>query len=226
MNEHSIVRSLVLRIARDLAPNSIPTQRLTTWAGAHATWLLGEALPTDSKPDWAQLLTKLENAPVPQEARPRVLDLADELGRLLHFAPFDARLLTLMIACDRLPRIADMLDGVADHIRDFPAVLGELAGADALEAGRRVRGSDVLKLGLITFGIRARNDDPIEMRWPLTRILDREPAPEALAEALAGRRQTASLDLADFAHVRDLGFMVRLLEGAVRERAHGVNILV
>jgi len=231
MNEHCIVRRLGLRIGRDLVPGAMPAQRLMTWVGAHAAWLMGEdwtapKATKDQKADWAAFLAVLEQAPTPEETRPRVLDLADELGRLLHLAPFDARLLSLMIVCDRLPRLADMLAGVADHIRDFPAVLGELAGAEALDAGRRVRSSEVLKLGLVTFGVRARNDDLVEIRWPLSRILDREPAVDDLAEALAGRRQAPSLDLADFAHVGEVGFLVRLLEGAVRARAHGVNILI
>ncbi|MFT4077092.1 MAG: ATP-binding protein [Asticcacaulis sp.] len=241
MNEHAIVRRLVLRIARDLVPVSPPAQKLMTWAEANRVWLLGAARIEKKKPaskasgektlvqiDWGlkPFLTDLEKAPTPQDTRPRVLDLADELGRLLHFGPFDARLLTLMIACTRLPRLADLLNQMADSIRDLPAVLGELAGADPLEAGPRVRSSEVLKLDLLTFGVRARHDDPVEISWALGRILDREPAPEDLAEALAGKRQAAALDLTDFAHVHDTAFLVRLLEGARRERAHGVNILI
>jgi len=234
MTEHSIVWRLVRQIARDIAPDSGPVQRLMSWADANSAWLLGEAWASRkagrktarTETGWAHFLTCLERAPAPQEPRPQVLDLADELGRLLHFAPFDAGLLTLMIACDRLPRLASLLGIIADDIRDFPAVLGELAGAEAGEAGRRVRCSEALKLGLITFGVRARQDNPVEIRWPLARILDRQPAADALAEALAGRRQVSSLGLADFTHVRDAGFLVRLLEGAARERAHGVNILI
>ena len=226
MNEHSIVRSLVLRIVRDIAPKSQPAQRVLNWANVQGEWLLGAAWLTEKKPDWAHFLACLKEAPLVDEPRPPILDLADELGRLLHLEPFDARLLTLMIACDRLPRLADLLEGVADHIRDFPAVLGELAGAEVLDAAAQVRRSEVLKLGLIAFGIRQRHDDPVEIRWPLRRVLDRGPAPEELAEALAGRRQVPSLDLADFAHVGDADFLVRLLAGAVRDKAHGVNILI
>ena len=226
MNEHSIVRSLVLRIVRDIAPKSQPAQRVLNWANVQGEWLLGAAWLTEKKPDWAHFLACLKEAPLVDEPRPPILDLADELGRLLHLEPFDARLLTLMIACDRLPRLADLLEGVADHIRDFPAVLGELAGAEVLDAAAQVRRSEVLKLGLIAFGIRQRHDDPVEIRWPLRRVLDRGPAPEDLAEALAGRRQVPSLDLADFAHVGDADFLVRLLAGAVRDKAHGVNILI
>ena len=226
MNEHCIVRSLALRIARDIVPDSPPAQRLIVWIAANAPWLIGEAWTVPEKPDWAQIRARLANAPVPDEPRPPVLALADALGRLLHLAPFDASLLTLMIACDRLPRLADLVDGVAEHVRDLPALLGELAGADANDAARRVRGSDVLKLGLVAFRTGLRHDDPIQIHWPLSRILDREPAPDALVDALAGRRQPPTLDLADFSHVRDADFLVRLLAGATRDRAHGINILI
>ncbi|MBP2160393.1 MULTISPECIES: AAA family ATPase [Asticcacaulis] len=230
MDEHHIVRSLVLRIARDIAPNSPPAQRFRTWAETHVLWLLGkpwsELKKGRKEPDMASFLAALESAPSPAEPRPRVLDLSDELGRLLHLDPFEARLLTLMIACDRLPRLADLLGGTVEAVRDFPALLGELAGADPLEAGARVRRSEVLKLNLISFGIRARHDAPIDIAWTLSRILDRDPAPDTLAEALAGQRQSTALSLADFEHVADAGFLVRLLAGAARNRAHGVNILI
>ncbi len=231
MNEHSIVRSLLLRIGRDIAPDALTWPRAMTSITNQAPWLLGAPFQAskgkaEGKPEWGQFLEALEAAPERDEVRPGVLDLADEMGRLLSFDAFNARLLTLMIACARLPRLSVLLDNLEDHIRDLPAVLGELAGADALDAGRRVRASEVMKLGLISFGIKGRNDDAVEIRWTLGRILDREPAPEALAEALSGKRQAADLELADFAHVGDTGFLVRLLQGAVKQRAHGVNILI
>ncbi|ESQ81864.1 hypothetical protein AEAC466_20080 [Asticcacaulis sp. AC466] len=226
MNEHSIVRSVMLRIARDIAPKSVPANQLIAWAGLNAQWVLGDETIADKKPGWKTFLASLEAAPANNAPRPAVLELADELGRLLHFAPFDARLLTLMIACDRLPRLADLLCVMGPHVRDLPAVLGELAGADAADAARHVRRSEVLKLGLVAFSARTRHDGPIDIRWPLARVLDRDPAPETLGEALTGPRQETRLDLSDFAHVADVPFLVRLLDGAKRESAPGVNILI
>ncbi|WP_169313698.1 AAA family ATPase [Asticcacaulis biprosthecium] len=228
MNEDHIVRSLALRMARDIVPDSKPAQRLLVWATSDVAWLLGQ--PVLEKLEWKpfrkRLKRVLKTPPESKAPRPRVLDLADELGRLLHLAPFDAELLTLMIACDRLPRLSAMLGCVGDHIRELPAALGELAGAEAQDATRCVRRSDVLKLGLVGFGVRASYDDPVEIRWPLSRVLDRDLAPDEMSEALAGRRQTAMLGMEDFAHVGEAEFLVRLLAGAARERAHGVNILI
>jgi SpoVK/Ycf46/Vps4 family AAA+-type ATPase len=243
MTEHDIVRSLLLRITRGVAPNATLVTKLTAWGHANAAWLLGDAPAAPEKPaksgkkgkktrnvvessDWAQFLARLEAAAAPDEPRPHVLDLAKALGRLLNLQPFDARLLTLMIACDRLPRLSGLLNRVIDEVRDLPAVLGELAGATPLEADPRVRSSEVLRLGLVAFGLRARYDNAVEIRWPLARVLNRNLSVDEFADALAGKRQEASLGLADFAHVPDAEFLVRLLAGAARERAHGVNILI
>ena len=256
MTEHEIVRSLLARITRGAASDAPIVTKLTAWSHAHRTWLLGETSATPAKParsgkkstrklarrltkslaqarnaaigasDWPQVLARLEAAPAPNEPRPHVLDLADELGRLLNLQPFDARLLTLMIACDRLPRVSGLLNRVIDEVRDLPAILGELAGATPLEADPRVRSSEVLRLGLVAFGLRARYDNAVEIRWPLARVLDRNLQLSAFADALAGKRQMASLGMADFAHVTDADFLVRLLQGAAKERAHGVNILI
>lgn len=226
MNEHFIIRGFVLRIARDFSPKSVPAQKLMTWAETHAEWLTGDVCKADDKADGNHFLSRLEATPLREEPRPRILDLADELGRLLHLSAFDARLLTLMIASNRLPRLADLLSDMIEHIRDFSAILGELAGADRMAAATQVRRSEVLKLGMVTFNARPKYDGVVDIRWPLCDILDREPAPEDLADALAGRRQTSILSLSDFSHVPDADFLVRLLAGAVHERAHGVNILI
>jgi SpoVK/Ycf46/Vps4 family AAA+-type ATPase len=227
MNEHTLIRRLLLRSLPVIAPDSASAGALRAWIAANSAWLLGATWDSGKVgKTWTSLLAALENAPAPDEARAYVLNLADELGRLLNFAPFDARLLTLMIACARLPRLGSVLNLIADIVRDLPAVLGELAGADALDAGRKVRGSEVMSLGLVGFGVRSRHDDPVEVQWPLTRILDREPSFARLAEALIGKRQSACLDLADFAHVADADFLVRLLAGTIKARAPGVNILI
>ena len=43
---------------------------------------------------------------------------------------------------------------------------------------------------------------------------------------MIGDRQTARLDMADFAHVADADFLVRLLRGALDAKAAGINILI
>lgn len=226
MNEHHIVRRFVLRIAGGFSSKSAPAQKLINWVETHAEWLIGEAWKADDTSDLAPFLTRLENAPPHEEPRPRILEVADELGRLLHLSAFDAHLLTLMIACNRLPRLADLLSDMIEHIRDVPALIGELAGADRVEAAAQVRRSETMKLGLITFNARPRYDGVVDIRWPLCDILDREPAPEDLADTLAGQRQTSVLSLSDFSHVADADFLVRLMAGTVREKAQGVNILI
>ncbi|MFT3996096.1 MAG: ATP-binding protein [Asticcacaulis sp.] len=230
MNEHFIARSLLLRIARDIAPDTTPAKRLLSWLENNAVWLIGPDFTVGEVFDRAAFLTALENAPISADPRPRVLDLADELGALLRLSAFDARLFTLMVACERLPRLDGLLCDLAEYMRDFPAILGEVAGADPLEAAMQVRRSDVLKLGLISFTTRPRFDNPVDINWTLTRVLDRDPGDEALMTALIGPRQTCDLGLSDFAHVSEADFIVRLLKGATRHTdgagVPGVNILI
>ncbi|MFT4089199.1 MAG: AAA family ATPase, partial [Asticcacaulis sp.] len=226
MNEYSVVRAFVLRIARDIAPTSGLAKRVVTWAEPHAEWLMGEALDSETPLDIARIRSSLEAVAQKDEVRPHVLNVADELGRLLQLCPFEARLLTLIIACDRLPKLKELLAEIVEHVRDFPALLGEIAGAEPIEAAARVRRSEVMKLGLITFEAQPKFNGFIDIVWPLNNILDRDPSPEALTEALAGRRQPADLGLDDFSHVPEADFLLRLLQGALRERAQGVNILI
>ena len=126
MTEYDIVRSILLRLARGIAPTAPLAHRLTAWANSNCTWLFGDAPAASGKPgkkagkkkrariirlhptqgqavapaapDWAGFVARLETAPAPVEPRPHVLDLGGELGRLLNLQPFDAKLLTLMIA--------------------------------------------------------------------------------------------------------------------------------
>ena len=85
----------------------------------------------------------------------------------------------------------------------------------------------MLRLGLIGFSANREGEVRVDIRWTLERLLDRAPAsgPEVI-DWLVGHRQTAKLDPSDFSHVADVDYLVRLLNGAVAERAEGVNILI
>ncbi|PAX07713.1 AAA family ATPase [Sphingomonas lenta] len=232
MTEHDIVRGLVLRIGRGVPASAPLAAAVLEWAEPHLDWLLaGSALDGDGDGDgaakWDRLLARLAQAAAPDEARPHALQLADALAELLTLEPFDAALLALMVACDRLPRVGAVARSAGRHGRDLPALLGELAGAEPHDAERAVRRSAVLRLGLVGFVVNRQGEVEVDVRWALERLLDRAPGsgPEMI-DALVGRRQTAALALDDFAHVVDADLLVRLLRGAVAERAPGVNILI
>lgn len=227
MDEHLIVRGMVLRIGRGASAASPVAKAIAEWAPPHVVWLLGDDAAAAAELEWDDLIGRLATAQPAGGAVPHVLQLAGDLARLLDLSAFETALLTLMVACDRLPRVAALGEIAAQHGLDLPALLGELAGGEPMEAERLVRRSAVLRLGLVGFVADRRGAVVVSVRWPLDRMLDRAPDKGAdIVEALAGAQQVSSLGLADFAHVADADFLVRLLRGAVRGRAAGVNILI
>ena len=86
MDEFNIVRSLLLRIGRGL-PASAPLARaVIEWAQPHADWLLAGPRADDGALDWEALLAGLGAAKRSAEARAPVLQLSDELARMLALA--------------------------------------------------------------------------------------------------------------------------------------------
>lgn len=224
MDEHAIVRSMMLRIGEDAPAFSPLAKALHGWAKQYGAWLIGRSAV---KLGWGALLTALGEARAPAETQPRVLDLAAALGELLVLEPLDAALLQVVIAIDRLPRPGAVARIAAQHGQDLPALVGNLVGLGAHEAESRVRRSPVLQLGLARFVASRQGHVELDLDWMLTRLLDRAPSDAAdIVDALAGPRQPAALDLADFDHVPHADFLVRLLRGAVAERAAGINILI
>ena len=227
MTEHHLVRGLLLRIGRGMPASAPIAKAILEWAQPHAGWLFADLTDPGEDLAWESLTARLEQPSLFEEGVPHVLQLAVELARLLDFDPRDTALLELMAACDRLPRVAALATLASRHGCDLPALLGELAGADPQEAERAVRCSAVLRLGLIGFVANRQGEVSVDVRWALERLLDRAPnsGPE-LIEVLVGARQTSPLAPDHFAHVADAGFLVRLLQGAVRSRAPGINVLI
>lgn len=228
MNEHQIVRRMLRRIGQGTRASAPIAVAITEWAQPHADWLLADApVRRGSELSWDDLLVAAAQGRALGEVRPHVLRLADGLARLLGLGPVDAALLELMIACDRLHRVAGLIGIASRHGRDLPALLGTLAGAEPHDAERAVRQSPVLRLGLIGFVANRQGAVEVDIGWRLEKLLDRAPGSgEAMIDALVGPRQPAALTLDDFAHVADADFLTRLLAGALRNRSRGINILI
>ncbi|MEA1676524.1 AAA family ATPase [Nitrospirillum sp. BR 11163] len=194
---------------------------LDGWADAHAEWLnLGDMR------DWASALAALDGARDP-ESQSHALAIVGVLASTLALDTFDTALLRLLVAVDRLSHAAALAEVWSEHGRDLPALLGEAAGAASADADRAVRRSAALRLGLASFRANRRGVIEVQLRWSLEKLLDRATADRASVIAtLIGPHQEARLALADFAHVADTAFLVRLLMGACRDRAAGVNILI
>jgi len=219
MDEWTIVRSMALRI--DAAGDLRLRRALDGWAETHAEWLgLGEDKA------WGDARAALGGDRVGEPA-PHVVAVAEVLAQALALDAFDAELLRLLVAVDRLPRVASLAAVWSAHGRDLPTFLGELAGATPLDADRAVRRSAALRLGLAAFRANRQGVVEVDLRWSLERLVDRAAAErESVIATLVGARQPARLALGDFGHVVDADFLVQLLAGASRERAEGINVLI
>lgn len=225
MNELDIVRRILRWITRGVPASASLAKALLDWAEPHHAWLTGNEC--DGALDWADLAACTSTEQLCGNAPPHALVLTARLAALLTLEPFDTALLALVVGCDRLPRVASLAKIASAHGHELPSLLGVLAGADEHEADRAVRRSAVLKLGLAGFRTNRFGEIEVDVRWTLERLLDRAPAQdEAMLDTLVGARQPARLAIADFAHVADTDFLVRLLRGAAAARACGVNILV
>jgi AAA+ superfamily predicted ATPase len=219
MNEWTIVRSMALRIG---AVGDVRLIRaLDGWADAHAEWLdLGEMR------DWAAALAALADGR-DDETQPHVLAVAEILAQTLALDAFDAALLRLLVAVDRLPRASALATAYSEQGRDLPALLGQAAGASPVDADRAVRRSAALRLGLASFRANRQGVVEVDLRWSLERLVDRAAADRnSVIATLIGPHQRARLAMDDFAHVADAAFLVRLLMGASRGKAAGINILI
>ncbi|CAN5888791.1 hypothetical protein BH11PSE6_BH11PSE6_13700 [soil metagenome] len=187
MDEQDIVRGMLLRISRGIAASTPLATAVLHWAEPHRAWLTGSE--GDDALDWPALLGAVTAAARSGEARPHALLLADRLAELLMLPPVDTALLTLIVACDRLPRVAALAKIAGQHGHDLPMLLGMLASAEPNEADRVVRQSAVLKLGLAAFRANRQGEVEVDVRWTLERLLDRAPAQgEAMIDTLVGAR--------------------------------------
>lgn len=226
MDEYDIVRSLLLRITRGAVASAPLVPAVLDWAAPHREWL-GIDTPGDDTMEWSKLVAAFTARRAAGSDLHHSLATAAELARLLDFDAYDAALLGVLVAVDRLPRVAGLARIASNHGHDLPLLLGEIAGAAPNDALRAVRQSPVTRLGLVGFHTNRAGDVEIDVRWTLERLLDRAPVfGDAMIDALVGSRQPARLGLGEFDHVEDAGFLVRLLAGAVVAKAEGINILI
>lgn len=216
---------MLRRIGRNLPATAPLAKAVHEWALPHVDWLTGSAVGGEDIGWEALHAATLRWRPL-GEVRPQVLQIADELALLLGFGPLDHGLLELMIAARRLPRVYGLVEVLCGVSIDLPGLLGTLAGAEPVDAGRLARRSAAVRLGLASFGHDYQGRDEISLSWSLERVLDAAPRPgRPLLEALAGTCQVARLGLDDFA-VEEADYLVRLLRGALAEQAAGINLLI
>ncbi|HEX8667159.1 MAG TPA: AAA family ATPase [Allosphingosinicella sp.] len=162
------------------------------------------------------------------EPDPDLFGPVDALARLLALEPFEHALLRAAVGMDRFPRLSTLRQRLLDAGQDMLPLLGRVAGAGEGDAAARVRRSALVSLGLVRVEMGRAGGYRLEFDWTFSSVLDRGlVAEERLVDALAGVRQKASLTAEDFAERREsFDLIARLLGGALRARAAGVNVLI
>ena len=228
MTENEIARRMLRRAMRGVPASAPFAKAVLEWARANGTVLFGLNAAQAKKLTWTALAQTLREAPDESRTEPAgVLRLAADFARLMRLDPLDSAIVAVLFAADRLPRAAAITKLLARVRLPLAAVVGEAAGADPIDAERRVRANPLVRNRLVTINSERREHEAIVLRWTLTRLIDRLPGDAAgIVELMVGPRQPAALPLDSFGHVADADFLRRLLEGATRERAKGVNVLI
>jgi len=155
---------------------------------------------------------------------------ADAVSDLVGFEPFEREVLRVTAALDRMPRLALLRGRLFGGGESLLSLVGRLAGAGQSDAARLVRRSGPVEIGLIWAGDGDCHGGGLDLGldWRFGRVIDAGLSkPTELIDALAGIRQRAVLGPEDFAeHEESFCLLVRLLTGALRGRAAGVNVLL
>ena len=197
-----------------------------SWTDAPAPGLFGRASATTL--DW-ETLPRLIGEIGTLEPPVALESCLECVAALLELDPFERSVLRTAAFLERLPRLANLRLRLLGAGVDLTALIGCLAGASPAEAGARVRRSLPLSLGLLYLGADGCSGGlELALQWRFGRLLDSGLAEEErLIAALAGVRQSASLAPEDFAErCEAFGLLTRLLSGALRGRAAGINVLI
>ncbi|HEV2816317.1 MAG TPA: AAA family ATPase [Allosphingosinicella sp.] len=239
MGEKLLAQRLI-RLLRDTQGRSSRTAlALLDWAADQQDWLWPEIAFAEADAgagpgeeiSWERL-PALADAIRADEAEPPLFACVDAASALLGFDSFEREVLRVVAALDRLPRLAAFRGRLFGCGEDMAALAGRLAGAEAGDAARRVRRSGPVALGLLFTGngdyAGGCGGQDLGVDWRFGRVLDAGLTdPGALIDALAGIRQQAALAPDDFADQREaFRLLVRLLTGALRRGAAGVNLLI
>ncbi|MEG3180195.1 AAA family ATPase [Sphingomonas sp. LT1P40] len=221
LDEHDVVRAILLRIGRDTPGTSPLAKAVLGWARPNAKWLLGKRA---ERLNWRELRAAMAVVDERADVESRPLEVTARLAEALCLGKVDARVLIAAVAMERCPRARGLSRLLLDQERDLAAMLAEIAGVDP----HAIRRCQPVRLGLVRLHDRRGGGVEIEIGWTLERLLDRPGSSgDELLEIVVGPRQQARIALGDFGGQQDdLGFLVRLLRGAVAGRAEGVNILI
>ena len=229
MGETEIAERLLLLLHQRLSKESGAGGALLGWANAQrAHFWPNVELGSGKKPLRWKDIPRLCKSEGIARATPGSLVTARAVSGLLKFDAFETELLQLAVAMQRLPRLSTLRIALAEAGVDIVSLYGVFAGAPEDRAAQQVRRSLTVSLGLIQIEVNRRGIADIDTEWRFDELLDRDVRDEdQLIEALVGIRQHAKLSPADFPdHRTAIDFLVRLMRGALEQRAIGVNVLL
>src|SRR4051812_39185712 len=227
MGEKLLAQRLLLLLRESHVGTSAIARAVLEWTADQREWLWPQRRGA-SAPCWKTLPARVrairtDEAPLP------LLGCVDAVSRLLELDDFDAELLRAAVMLGRSAPLTALRERLLEAGEDVALLAARAAGAAGEEAAARLRGAAPLALGLLFLSISPKHRGTgIAIHWRFGEIIDKDLTDESrLVEALAGIRQSASLDPEDFAEQKEaFDLLVRLLSGALRSRAKGVNILV
>lgn len=226
MTEYQLVKAMLLHLSNGLDEDAPLAKALKKWMLDNLAWMDINVKKKKAK-KWDVLFLAIQKWRLPELPTPYVMELTDSLASTLEMNEQDHLLLTLLIGCDRMPKVRSLCNVVMDQNIDLPTFLGELCGVESHDTLRFVRCSPVMRLGLIELQSDRFGSVDIDIKWTLEKLLDRAPAlGDAFLDALIGPRQKTNLTMQDFTEVEAAPFLARLLSGAVKENAKGINILL
>jgi len=199
------------------------------WAREQRSWLWSgrDWDGADGEPiDWDSLAALVHEIDTRQEVS-EMFDWISVVGRLLELDEFDCSLVQTVAAFQRLPRLAQLRMRLTGAGADMMVLIGCLAGDSSGSAGTHVRRSQALELGLLCLD-REFGSAELQLSWRFGQLIDEACLDEnKLVSALVGVRQESVLSRSDFAeYAREFDLLVRLLAGALKARARGVNLLI
>ncbi|MEM6827012.1 MAG: AAA family ATPase [Pseudomonadota bacterium] len=226
-HEEDLLRGRLLRTTKGLRASNPLAKDVLDFGRQHALWLLGLTPGKAKKLSWSGF-RKAVKASSHRSGKPHpMLALGQELARLLGLSATDTAILQAMLILERTARGAELANLLIQQGASLPTLIGEAAGLSSCEAERSVRNHLLVRLSFVSFEANWRGAVNMQFRWTFERLLDAQPeSADAMLELLVGPRQPAPLPLEAFEHVGETDFLVRLLKGALREGAVGVNILI
>ncbi|HEY1606898.1 MAG TPA: AAA family ATPase [Allosphingosinicella sp.] len=227
MGEKLLAQQLLLLLRETNGGTTRTARAALAWAKEERQWLWPH-LKGGKGPGWRDL-PALARAIDTGEAPATLFACVEAVARLLQLDAFEAALLRAAVALGRSRRLAPLRQRLLEAGENVALLAARVAGARPDEAAVRLRASGPVALGLVAPSVGGRHPGvDLIVCWRFGEILDKDLADETrLVEAMAGIRQTASLVPEDFVeHAAGVDLLTRLLAGALRDRAKGVNILI